>query len=154
MGMLALLAGCSIATSNSDRKSADVAVLDALPTFAVIDPVGLLSTEIEQPPCVADCPAPARFWFYGCNNCRVEIEDSVGSMIRELQSAGWELVSGTTGSGVVTLSRDDPDSRTGAVIIQILWSHGQGLIREHPRITIDGTESEIWVRASTEGFDA
>jgi len=55
---------------------------------------------------------------------------------------------------MATFSRQESTSRTGEVIVQILWTSGQGMIRKNAEVVADGTESEIWVRASTEGFDA
>lgn len=153
-GLLGVVSGCRTSAEESDRKQVDVPVLEALATPEVAGSVELLSTELEAPVCSFDCPAPARFWFYGCNSCRSDVEKSVTAMQEQLVADGWEAVPAGTGDGTATFVRKEPSSRTGEVRLQILWAHGQGLIRDNPNVVIDGTESEIWVRAATESFDA
>lgn len=153
-GLLAVWAGCRGSVEESDRKLVDIPVLEALATPDVIGSVELLSSELDEPVCSFDCPAPVRSWFYGCNDCRVDIEESVTAIREQLVAEGWEPVAAGTAEGSATFSRQESSSRTGEVILQILWYHGQGLTRDHPDVVTDGTESEIWVRASTEGFGA
>lgn len=148
------VSGCSFTLEESDRKQVDVPVLEALDTLAVTGSVELLSTELATPTCAGDCPPPERFWFYGCNSCRHDVEASVESMSEQLRATGWEAVPELTSTDVVSFVRPDEASRTGELQLQILPIHGQGLIRDDPGVIVDGTESQIWVRASTEGFDA
>jgi len=153
-GLLVGTVGCNFSTEESDRKRVDVAVLEALDTPQAIGSVKLLSAELDEPTCSVDCPAPARFWFFGCNSCRSDVEESVASMSEKLIADGWDPIATSTTDEMATFSRQDSTSRTGEVIIQILWATGQGMIRENAEVVANGTESELWVRASTEGFDA
>lgn len=145
-------AGCSFSLEESDRKQVDVPVLEALDTLRATGSVELLSSELETPTCAGDCPPPSRSWFYGCNSCRRDVQASVQSMSEELLADGWDVLPEQTSVDVLTFVKRDPASRTGEVHLQILPIHGQGLIRQDPSVVVDGTESQIWVRASPEGF--
>lgn len=142
----------SLLTANDERDEAEVDFVRSLDVPELGPPLVRLSEEVLAPDCRVDCPPPSRSIFHGCSSCAEEAEAAVSSAVRELEAQGW----------VVTMAEDllwelelaTEDSSTGVLWMQLSVRTGAGFIDPSPTfpVPVDGNETEVWVRISTEAY--
>jgi hypothetical protein len=156
VGLYVLVARMTLPSWMSDQRQkndADAAVLRELDLPSIAPPLVEQSSGVAVERCtILSCYAPSRHLYLGCTDCAETAALAAAGFERALVDLGWVLVESLDEGAFRELEISTDDSSTGRLVMQVFLSTGSGFLAPSTTIAADGSESEIWIRISPEGF--